>query len=461
MNFDAMTETLPEWALREVTVRTAQPQEIAAACAALARKHYLGAPKPCNQEVVQLAVETNPQVGTIAKRKDAADAAVSAARGAYFPKIDFLYGSGTERSQNTSTLATQPGFVRMHRRQEGVVLNQMLFDGMGTPAEVDRRRAISDAAAHRVYATAEEIALQAIDAYIDVVKNKELVNFAKENMAAHQRTFDQVKLRSDKGVGRRADLEQVEARTALASANVSSAESSLRDAEIAFLKVVGRNPINLASVPDPKNIPNTVDAAVKAGFENHPTLKSSQSDVEQASAQRELARSFWFPRLEFEASYTNNRNLDGVAGPNRDRLLMLYLKWNLFRGGFDYHRLKETALQIDEATEISRNTNRQVENAVRLAYNAFATARDRVPSLARYVKSSDATRAAYAQQFAIGQRTLLDLLDAENEYFTARSTEATGRYIQLSAKYRVLNAMGQLLATLEVKAPEQAALRER
>lgn len=410
------------------------------------------------KEVVQLAVETNPQVGSVAKRKDAADAAVNAAKSGYFPKLDFLYGSGTELSLNSSTGGNN---LRLHRHQEGMVLNQMLFDGMGTPAEVARRRAISDATAYRVYATAEEIALQAIDAYIDVIKNKDLVSYAKENLSAHQRTFDQVKLRSDKGVGRRADLEQIEARTSLASANVSSAESSLRDAEIAFLKVVGRNPINLTAVPDPKNIPATVDEAVRTGIANHPTLKSSQADIEQATAQREHARSFWFPRLEFEASYTNNRNLDGVAGPNRDRLMMLYLKWNLFRGGFDYHRLKETALQIDEATEISRNTNRQVENAVRLAYNAYATARDRIPSLDRYVKSSNSTRGAYAQQFAIGQRTLLDLLDAENEYFTARSTEATGKYIQLSAKYRILNAMGQLLATLEVKAPDQATVSER
>jgi len=415
------------------------------------------------KEVVQLAVETNPQVGSVAKRKDAADAAVSAAKGGYFPKLDFLYGAGTERSQNSSTapVVGAANFLRLHRHQEGMVLNQMLFDGFGVASEVDRRRAISDATAYRVYATAEEVALQAIDAYLDVLKNRELVAFAKENLAAHQRTFDQVKLRSDKGVGRRADLEQIEARTSLASANVASAESSLRDAEIAYLKVVGRNPINLTAAPDPKNIPSTVDAAVKTGLANHPTLKSSQSDIEQASAQRENARSFWAPRLELEASYTNNRNLDGVAGPNRDRLLMLYLKWNLFRGGFDYHRLKETALQIDEATEISRNTTRQVENAVRLAYNAYATARDRIPSLDRYVKSSNATRAAYAQQFAIGQRTLLDLLDSENEYFTARSTEATGRYIQLSAKYRILNAMGQLLASLEVKAPDQAAVAER
>jgi outer membrane protein, adhesin transport system len=271
-----------------------------------------------------------------------------------------------------------------------------------------------------------------------------------------------VKLRSDKGVGRRADLDQVEARLSLAGANLKSAESTLRDAEIAYQRVVGRNAIALQEVqPEPKAVPANPDEAVKVGFSNHPTLKSAYADITQAAAQRELARSFWSPRLELEASYSNNYNLDGVAGPNRDRMIMLFVKWNLFRGGFDYHRLKETAYQIDEATEISRNTTRQVENAVRVAHNAYNTARDRLPELERYVKSSDATRASYAQQFAIGQRTLLDLLDFENEYFTARSTYVTGKYIEISAKYRTLNAMGLLLQTFNIKQPDQTNLLPR
>jgi adhesin transport system outer membrane protein len=181
----------------------------------------------------------------------------------------------------------------------------------------------------------------------------------------------------------------------------------------------------------------------------------------QAVAQRELARSFWSPRVEVEASYSNNFNLDGVPGPNRDRMIMLLMKWNLFRGGFDFYRLKETAYQIDEATEISRNTMRQVENAVRVAHNAYATARERLPQLERYVKSSDVTRAAYQQQFSIGQRTLLDLLNAENEYLTARTTHATGRYIELSSYYRMLNAMGLLLSSFDIKLPDQSRLLPR
>lgn len=410
------------------------------------------------KEIVGFAVETHPQVLSAMHKKDAADSATDAAFGGYLPRIDMVIGAGRERSQNTSTLGlnpppnnpTNPHWVKLPRYQETVILNQMLWDGLSTRSEVARRQAISDSSAHRLYGTSEEIALQTIDAYLDVLKNNLFVGYAKENLAAHQKTFDQVKLRADRGVGRRADLEQIDARLALATSNLSSAESTLRDAEITYLKVVGKGHVNLTR-PSAPEIPASVDEAVKVGQQNHPILKSSWSDIESAQAQRGIAKSFYSPRLEFEASFSNNRDLDGVSGPNRDRLAMLYLKWNLYRGGFDTNRNKETAKQISEAQEISRNTYRQVESAVRLAYNAYATARDRLPSLERYVSASDATRTAYAQQFNIGQRTLLDLLDAENEFFTSRTTQLNGQFIELGARFRVLNAMGALLKTLEIK----------
>jgi len=410
------------------------------------------------KEVVTFAIETHPQVLGAARKKDAADSAIDAARGGYFPKIDYLLGSGREHTKNAITLLTNPNWVEMNRKQEGMILNQMIFDGMGVSGEVDRRKAISDSSAHRVFSAAEDTGLQTIDAYLDVLKNVELVGYAKENLAAHNRTFDQVKLRADKGVGRRADLEQIDARLALAISNLAAAESTLRDAEIAYLKVVGKMPLSLTR-PEAPAIPPSPDEAVKVAVLNHPILKSALSDVDAAQAQREIARSFFFPRIELEASYSDNKNIDGLAGPNRDRLVMLWLKWNIFRGGFDYYRDEETAKQISEAQEIARNTNRQVEAAVRLAYNAFATARDRLPSLDRYVKASDATRDAYSKQFAIGQRTLLDLLDSENEYFTSRSTYVNALFIELSARFRVLNAMGNLMQALDIKPPQEGIAR--
>ena len=412
------------------------------------------------KDVVIQTLESNPNVLSLIRRKDAADAAIEGAKSGYYPKLDWLWGQGREQSQNTTTLATgNSGYVHLWRKQEGMILNQMVWDGFGVKSEVDRRQAISDSTAHKTYGTAEEIALQAIDAYLDVVKNREQVGYARENLQAHQRTFDQVKLRADKGVGRRADLEQIAARLALAQSNQTSAESKLRDAEITYLKVVGKPPGALTRPAAPQNIPKSPDEAVKVGHANHPILKSAQSDVDAAQAQREIARSFYSPRFEVEASYTNNRNIDGVEGPNRDRMVMVWLKWNLFRGFFENNRMRETAFQINEASEIARNTHRQVENAVRLAYNAHATARDRLPNLERYVKATDATRVAYNQQFAIGQRTLLDLLNSENELYTARTDLLDAQFIDMSARYRTLNAMGQLLTSLDVTPPEQAIVK--
>ncbi|MBI2754440.1 MAG: TolC family outer membrane protein [Betaproteobacteria bacterium] len=410
------------------------------------------------KEIVTFAIETHPQVLGAARKKDAADSAIDAAKGGYYPRIDYQYGAGREHSKNQTTRLTTPNWVDLNRRQESMVLNQMLFDGLGVAGEVDRRKAISDSSAHRVYSSAEDTALQTVQAYLSVLKNTELVQFAKDNLAAHQRTFDQVKLRAEKGVGRRADLEQIDARLALAVSNLSAAESALRDGEIEYFQVVNKTPVNLTK-PEAPAVPASVDEAIKAGLQNHPVLRSALSDIDAAQAQREIAKSFHFPRLELEASYSDNKNLDGVVGPNRDRLVMLWVKWNIFRGGFDYYSGEETAKQITEAQEIVRNTNRQVDAAVRKAYNAYATARDRLPPLERYVKSSDATRVAYAQQFAIGQRTLLDLLDSENEYFTSRSTYVNAQFIELENRFKMLNAMGALLTAMQIKPPEEAIAR--
>jgi adhesin transport system outer membrane protein len=418
------------------------------------------------KEVLTYAVETHPEVLSAVHKKDAADSAKEAAFSGYLPRIDLVLGGGPERSKNPTTLGlnpppnnpTNPHWVKLPRYQESVILNQMIWDGLGTRSEVARRQSISDSSAHRLLGVSQDIALQAADAYLEVLKNQEFVKFAKENLAAHQKTYDQVKLRADRGVGRRADLEQIEARLALTISNLSSAESTLRDAEITYLKVIGKSPVSLTK-PEAPQIPASADEAVKIGFQNHPVLKSSWADIESAQAQRDIAKSFYSPRIEVELSMSNSRDLDGVSGPNQDRMAMMYLKWNLFRGGFDLYRNQETAKQINEAQEISRNTQRQVEAAVRLAYNAYATARDRLPSLERYVRASDATRVAYAQQFNIGQRTLLDLLDAENEYFTSRTTQLNGQFIELGARYRVLNAMGGLLETVGVKPSEHAFAR--
>ena len=142
------------------------------------------------KEVLTYAVETHPEVLSAVHKKDAADSAREAAFGGYLPRIDLVLGGGRERSRNSSTLATTPDWVKLPRYQETVILNQMIWDGLGTRSEVARRQSISDSSAHRLLSVSQDIALQASDAYLEVLKNQEFVKYAKENLAAHQRTYD-------------------------------------------------------------------------------------------------------------------------------------------------------------------------------------------------------------------------------------------------------------------------------
>lgn len=405
---------------------------------------------------VEQAMQTNPDVLADANRRLSTDAALKAAKGGYLPKVDLGIGMGREWSDN-STTRFNGGTSLLTRNEASLTLNQMLFDGEQVKSEVDRNQARVASAANKLSGTSEQTALRVIEAYLEVLRNRELVVLTTANAQVHLRTYDQIKIRSDSGVGRKADLEQISARQGLADANLVSSEANLRDAEINFLRVVGSAPANLDKVDGPPAslIPASLETALKTAIDNHPTLKSARADFDAANAQIAGAKSPMSPRLDLQLGTTINHDIDGIEGRNDSRFAMLRLRWNLFNGGSDTARLNETVALSGEAREIMNRTYRQVDQSTRLSWNALTSAQRRMPSLRQHAESSALTRDAYTKQFSIGQRTLLDMLDSENETFTAASNYVNGQYLEVFAKYRVLADMGQLLSALDVaKRPE-------
>ncbi|GAA4030678.1 TolC family outer membrane protein [Actimicrobium antarcticum] len=410
---------------------------------------------PASAQSLKAAVEqtlrTNPDVLADASRRLSTDQALRAARGGFLPKVDLALGVGREWSDNVTTRAAG-GTSLLTRNEASLTLNQMLFDGDQVQSEVDRNQARVVSAANRVGGTSEQTALRAIEAYLEVLRNRDLVVLTSANADVHLRTFDQIKIRSDSGVGRKADLEQISARQGLAKANLTSAEANLRDAEINFLRIVGVAPVNLTKVDGPAAslIPPSLETALQSALDNHPTLKSARADFDAANAQIMGAKSTMAPRLDLQLGATMNRDVSGVPGPTDDRFAMLRLRWNLYNGGSDTARVNETVALSGEAREIMNRTQRQVDQSTRLSWNAMTSAQIRLPSLRQHAESSALTRDAYTKQFSIGQRTLLDMLDAENETYTAASNFLNGQYLEVFAKYRLLADMGQLLSALGV-----------
>ena len=410
-------------------------------------------------ETVELALATNPEVGIVQADREAIDQELTQARALYFPSLDLRAAAGPEYTNSPAT-RTDPddgAASTLLRLESQLTLTQQLFDGFSRRSEIERQLARVDSAARRVLEAAEFVGLDAIEAHLDVLRNRGLVDLAADNIENHRRILDQVSRLERQGGGSIADVRQTEARLAAAESALVTATGNLRDARATYIAVVGAPPEDLESpVPPLVALPESAEAAAFEASGGSPTVRIADADIEVAKAELQGARSGYYPSLDLELGAGANENIDGIEGGDVDAQALLVLRYNLFRGGADVAREREAFKRVWEARERARGARRAAEEEARISYNALATARARVRALRSQADATAATRGAYAQQFDLGQRSLLDLLDAENELFIARSNLVTAEVTEVFAVYRVLAVIGDLLVALDVDAPQQA-----
>ncbi|MDD2050222.1 TolC family outer membrane protein [Pseudomonas putida] len=415
-------------------------------------------------EAVQSAVDQHPEINASRNNRLSADEDVKVAKGGWYPRVDLVAGYGRQKSDNTNTRFTNPDGTSNHNKetlnytQSDLRLRQMLFDGFNTSNEVGRTEAVVNSRAYYTQATAQSISLRAVEVYLEVLKRRELVTLAKNNLQAHLRVNDQIGLRSERGVGSTADLDQSTARRALAENNLYTAEVDLADAEANFYSVIGR-------VPDELETPVTIKGEMPASLldarqdmlEHNPYLKSAQADVQAAEQQYEVAKSPFYPRLDAVLATGANNNTAGQVGhDNNDWQAGVELSYNLFRGGSDKARLQSDAHKINQAMDIRNNALRTLNEDLALSWNAMTNARKQTPTAREYADTTTRVRAAYQDQFGLGQRTLLDLLDSENELYNANRRYTEVRYVEEFSMYRVLANMGELLNKQRISLPPEA-----
>lgn len=411
------------------------------------------------REIVQETVSTNPDVQATLKVKRASNEQVNQARAGYYPSLNVNAAYGRERSENQANRVNGRHIkTNLWRQEVGVELRQNVFRGFDTHYEMKRTKAKTDADSYLVCAAAEDQALLATQAYINVLKDRELVEVARRNVRAHEAYHSMIAQRGRSGVGREADIHEVNGRLALAKANLMAVENDLANSEAVFFRVTGMHPtrLTLPSAPGRPLIPSSLDEAATIALRYHPKMRSAVVDVEEARAQHNVSHRTAFPVIDIVAAAENNRNVNGIQGPDKSVSLMGELHYNLFNGGADVARQRETAYLAQEAADIRNRTCRQVVENLRLSWNAMLTTEDRLPSLREHSLASRQSLATYVQQFKLGKRELLDVLDTENENFAADSDFIRGCYDALYSRYRVLDAMGQLVNYLHVNLPNEA-----
>lgn len=407
------------------------------------------------ESVVQHTIRTNPSVLISTNIQDASDQTVKQAKARYYPVLDIYGGIGRERSDNFNT---GDKTVTLWRRELGASLRTNIFEGFATVHDVHRTQAKADSNSYGVYASSEDIALAVSEAYLNVLRYEKIVSLARENLTTHQHLFDKVQARGESGIGREADIYQASGRLALAQSNLVAAQNSYLNARTRYYKLTGVNPRNLTMPRKPGDrwMPTSESDAVHKALKYHPKMRLSIIDVDQAIEQHKITQSTAFPVVDFVIEAHNNRDVHGAVGEDNGLLAMVDVRYNLFRGGYDVARQRETAFQAQEAAEIRNRTCREVTENMRLAWNNKYAAEKRLPALQTHRSSSVQAAEAYDDQFKLGKRSLLDLLDSQNERFTAATRAIDGMFDAYIARYQILNAYGSLNKFLSVKLPESA-----
>ncbi len=414
------------------------------------------------QEAVQAALLTSPDIGIVTESRRAIDQELEQAWSLFRPQVDLRTASGGQYTNSPGTRGrardlNDGGTVRQLRYESGLTIRQMLFDGFAAASEVSRQEARVGAAARRVRETSEFTALDAAEAYLESFRQRELVGLAEENIVAHLNTLQLVTIKAEGGAASLTDVEQTQSRVSTAEDALVETRSRVRDADANYINTIGEAPIDLVRPQVPfQAVPENETAAVALAPKLNPTIAVTRADLETAKADYQSTRAGFWPRVDLEVGANSNRNLAGTRGQTSDVSALVVMRYNIFNGGADTARRQQFIARIAEARQRMLQVQRATEREMRLAWNALATARERLTALRRQVQANESVLGAYQLQFDIGRRDLLDLLDAENDLYRSRTNLLTAEFVELFGVYRVLASAGVMLATLDLAPPSES-----
>ena len=411
------------------------------------------------RDALATGISTNPEYGVVASSRRATDEELNQGEALYLPSVDMRADTGFEHSDDPATRGgiDDDDEENMWRYEAALTLTQMLFDGFETKYEVERQEARVASSANRVRETAELVGLSIVESYLEVLRQRQLLVIARQNVSEHLSIMDQISSGVSGGRSTQADSEQAKARAASARATESSTRQALRVAEARYRQEVGDAPGQLQLPVIPYDMLSAgVDEEVEKALAYSPTLDIFEADIEVAYAESLKTKSTFYPQLDLEVSGRQGNDINGVDGRDTSATALLVMNWNLYRGGADMARAREFIHRHEQSKEERAQAARAVENDVRQTWASMVSAGERAREFAAQADANTEVVKAYKDQFSLDRRTLLDVLDSQNELFVSRSNTINAEFLEIFAVYRLLALKGALLPTMGVEYPRES-----
>ncbi len=401
-------------------------------------------------DAVQSAIVNHPEVLQKLHEFRSLEQDANVPRADFFPTVDVSYQANRQKFDYSPASGVTP----QHYTTRGwsVNVNQNLFQGLQTINQVRQLGYESQASYFGFLETTENIALQTLQAYQDVLLYRQLVQIAKDNYAIHKGILNQIAQRVQAGVGRRVDLEQAAGRLALAETNLITDNATLQDANTRFTRLTGQMPpAEMNEVPSLSAALPAESALMANAIHHSPGYLAAIATLHSAQAELNVRRGAFAPTLNLQLSKSPTESYNGYQGRTNLSSAAVIFSVNLFRGGADKARLGSAAEKLNASLDQRELACRNLRQTLGLAWDNVLKYKAQMASLLQHQLSTEKARNAYRKQFDIGQRTLLDVLDSENELFTAQRNYLAAQSQYVVAQANVLSNSGGLLAALKLK----------
>jgi adhesin transport system outer membrane protein len=405
------------------------------------------------RESVVEVMDKNPVVQERLKNYRATREDLKIAESEYLPRVDLQASLGYTKSgalKNGGSSSWNHSVVDQNygNYESSIILTQNLFDGFGTVHKVSYEEARIMAAAYNYIEKTNDIAYKMTNAYLNVLREYELLQTARENVQINEEIYKKVKDLYDSGLTTDSEVKKIESSLSLARSNLTVQKNNARDKEYQFRRILGRLPVR-AEMQRPSldiKMPENQQKAAQYAINHNPALLVSRYNIREAQSLWKQHQKEFYPKIDLEVSQNFNdvEKLNSFDRPDDRFKARVVLTYNLFKGFADSANVQKDVSKISQEVEIARDLKRQVIEALDLSWNAYEMIHLQLKDLRDYKVYAEKTLELYKEEYDLGRRSLLDLLTAQNDVINSRSQIIKAEYDELLAKYRILDAMGLL-----------------
>ena len=412
------------------------------------------------EEMVQETLDKNPNMQKDIGSYRAVKYDLDKAESGWKPNVDFRADVGYENTDksyvqtNNQALDTSSDLVR---NSASIVATENLFEGFATESDIAEQKSRILSARFNTLQNANSLALRSSEVYIDVLRQKSLLDLFEENVNSHERIYGLIREKTEAGSGRRSDVEQSEGRLALAYSNYIAQVNNYQDSIVNFERVYGEALTSSSlELPLAPSLPaDTYEGLWTIAQQYNPTLLLERANIQVQEARYTKDKGNYYPSVDLELAAARDENVQGYEGTNTNARGMLKLYYNLYRGGSDEATRLQNLEYITVQKESFNEQQRAVREKLKLAWLAHQITFRQIRCIRMHVEYSKKTAESYAQEYQLGRRSIVDLLNAELEYNDARKQLKNAQSDVLFARFRILEAIGLLNYALATNVEEK------